>query len=194
MAKKKKKDISNIPIDDVELDDVLNTQGRRIIFNCLMQGMSLKKAAKQAKLSVSYVQNWVMRSDLQALVKREQAKIATMVAAELSISEKRVLKELGTVGFSDIAELLAEDGTLKDLRDIQEETRRAIASVEIFEEFEGRGKSRKFVGYTKKIKLWDKIKALETIGKHLGMYALDNNQKRPIIAVQFNLNTQGGHD
>ena len=40
------------------------------------------------------------------------------------------------------------------------ETAAAVSSVEVREEFEGQGESRKLVGYTKKIK-WDKTAAIK---------------------------------
>jgi hypothetical protein len=48
--------------------------------------------------------------------------------------------------------------------------RRAIAGVEVTEEFEGRGAERKSVGFTKKVRFWEKTKALELLGKHLGIF------------------------
>ena len=48
--------------------------------------------------------------------------------------------------------------------------RKALASVEVDELFEGTGKDREQTGYTKKIKTTDKLKALELLGKHLKMF------------------------
>ncbi len=46
-----------------------------------------------------------------------------------------------------------------------------IASIETFEEYqgEGSGKPKKFIGYTRKVRFWDKMKALELQMKNLAM-------------------------
>jgi hypothetical protein len=44
-----------------------------------------------------------------------------------------------------------------------------------------RGKDRRLIGYTKKLKLWDKNAALDKAAKHLGLYERDNAQlMRPV--------------
>ena len=77
---------------------------------------------------------------------------------------------------------------LKNIHDIDESTRRAISSLETFEEFEGYGDNREKIGDTKKIKLIDKTKALELLGKHLGMFKdkIELNQDKP-FEVNINI-------
>ena len=67
------------------------------------------------------------------------------------------------------------------------ETAAAISSVEVREEFEGQGESRKLVGYTKKIKFWDKTAAINMAMRHLGQFERDNSQRMPNLAIQVNL-------
>ena len=45
-----------------------------------------------------------------------------------------------------------------------------MAGLDVFEEYEGRGQDREFLGYTKKIKFTDKLKALISLGEHLGLF------------------------
>lgn len=77
---------------------------------------------------------------------------------------------------------------LKNIQDIDESTRRAISSLETFEEFEGYGEDREKIGDTKKVKLIDKTKALELLGKHLGMFKekVDFSQNKP-FEVNINI-------
>ena len=59
---------------------------------------------------------------------------------------------------------------------MDEDTAASIAGLEVLEEFEGQGKDRKFIGYTKKFKLADKRASLDMLMKHLGGYKEDNKQ------------------
>ncbi len=50
------------------------------------------------------------------------------------------------------------------------ETAGAISSLETLEEYEGYGDDREKIGDTQKVKLLDKTKALELLGRHLGIF------------------------
>ena len=60
----------------------------------------------------------------------------------------------------------------------------AIASVEVREEFEGQGESRKLVGYTRKVKFWDKPSAINMVMRHLGLFEKDNAQVQDNLRVE----------
>jgi phage terminase small subunit len=104
-----------------------------------------------------------------------QAKQAAL-QEKLGITIERVLNEIACSAFLDIADLCAEDGSVLPLSQIPEAARRAIAGIEVSDLFEGSGEDRKAVGTLKKIKLADKMAALDKLCKHLGMYAADNKQ------------------
>ena len=86
--------------------------------------------------------------------------------ARVDVKAENVLLELGRLAFSDARRLFRSDGSLKTMEEMDDNTAAAIASVEVFEEFRGTGENRTLVGYTKKIRLWDKNKALENLAKH----------------------------
>lgn len=88
------------------------------------------------------------------------------------VESEQVVKELSYSGFSDPINLFdLETGCVKKMQDIPETTRRAIASIEVVETFEFKDGKKEFSGYIKKIKLWDKPKSNELMGKHLGIFA-----------------------
>ena len=76
----------------------------------------------------------------------EQAK-RTLITAD------RVLEEIYRLATCDIGEAYNDDGSLKPIKEIPENIRRAISSVETDElrDFEGNA-----IGVTKKIKFWEK--------------------------------------
>lgn len=103
-----------------------------------------------------------VQSALQAALEQRSAKVRA--------SAEMVLEELVRLAKVDVEALFNPDGSLKPINEIPEDARRAIAGIEIVEEFEGRGKDRKQIGWAKKVKLWDKNKSLELIGRHLKMF------------------------
>ena len=90
--------------------------------------------------------------------------------AQGKVTQEMIIQELAKIGFSDIRKLYTERGSLKNIQDIDDNTAAAISSIENFEEYEGRGDDREYIGDTKKIKMYSKEKALELLGKQIGMF------------------------
>lgn len=86
------------------------------------------------------------------------------------VTQDMVIQELSRIAFLDIRKLYNESGGLKNIQDIDEETIKAISSLETLEEYDGYGEDKEQIGNTQKVKLLDKLKALELLGKHLGMF------------------------
>lgn len=104
---------------------------------------------------------------------RIQERIAQLNAermARVQVDADTVLRELLRIATSDIGEAFKDDGGLKPLKEIPTDIRRAIQSIEIDELFDGFGQDRHQIGHTKKLKFWDKTKALEMLGKHLKLF------------------------
>ena len=98
------------------------------------------------------------------------------------VTQDMVIKELAKIAFLDIRKLYTENGQLKNIADIDSDTAGAISSLETLEEYEGHGEDREKIGDTQKVKLLDKTKALELLGKHLGMF-------KEKVTIDGNVNT-----
>jgi len=88
---------------------------------------------------------------------------------KIGVRADRVLTEIARVAFSDLRNLYEEDGSLKLPHKWSDEAAGAVAGVDVVEEFEGKGKDRTLIGYTKKVRTYDKVRALELLSKHLGI-------------------------
>lgn len=115
-------------------------------------------------VSYAHVTRW-LRDDCTRQTRYEAA-----LTDRAEWSKETILKELRLIATSDIRQLFNSDGTVKPVADWPPELSRAIASIEVDELFEGSGRDKTQIGITKKIKFWDKLKALELIGKNLIMW------------------------
>jgi len=101
---------------------------------------------------------------------QEQVKQAMQERARRTeITHDRVLMELARVAFFDIRKLYHEDGRLKAPHELDDDTAAAVAQLESFEEFSGRGEDRESTGMTRKAKAFSKDAALALAMRHLGM-------------------------
>lgn len=89
---------------------------------------------------------------------------------QFNITADRVLTELARLGFSDVRQLFNDEGALKPINELTDDVAACVSSVEVEELFDGGGKDKVQIGFTKKIKLWDKKGSLEMLGKHLGIW------------------------
>ena len=81
---------------------------------------------------------------------------------------ERLIKELCRVGLADPLGMFNDDDTLKPLREWPEDLRRSLSGIEIDELMVGKGEERRSMGFTKKVKFWDKLSAIEKIAKIRG--------------------------
>lgn len=106
-----------------------------------------------------------------------KASVKAAVQAALERQEKRteitadlILRELLDIARSDIRELFDEDGNLRKIHDLPDGIAKAVAGIDVEELFEGYGRERTRIGDVKKVKLWNKVSALELLGKHLKLW------------------------
>lgn len=128
-----------------------------------------------------------------------KANIQEFIAEQQKEREKRtkvtqdmVIQELAKIAFADIRALYDDNGSLKNVKCLEDNIAGAISQLETFEEYDGREEDREYIGDTKKVKLLDKTKALELLGKHLGMFVdkLQLDQPEP-FEVNINIKKKG---
>lgn len=122
---------------------------------------------------ISLAEVWGVRhSDISFFIGRTPALMGQYTTAMIARDEwerERCLQELRAIATVDIRQAYNEDGTLKNVRDMPSEVAAALSSVESDELFEGNGAEREIIGHTKKVKFWDKAKAIELFMKKHGL-------------------------
>jgi phage terminase small subunit len=142
--------------------------------------------ATQAAIRAGYSEKTANEQGSQNLAKLSIQERITELKKERStrteITSDRVLQEMARLAFLDHRKFYDENGNLKAIPDLDDDTAAALAGFEQLEEKTGSGD---VLGFTKKIKTHDKSKVLEMLGRHLGMFEKDNDQQNKNITVNI---------
>ncbi|OZI09596.1 hypothetical protein BWI93_03165 [Siphonobacter sp. BAB-5385] len=120
-------------------------------------GYSLRTANEQAA-------QLLQRPHIKAYIEERKSQLNQQLENKYLINKERVLLEYARIAFADLRCYFNENGSLKEVVDLTEDEAAALASSET-EEMKEMGIP---IGETKKIKLWDKLRALEGIRKVMG--------------------------
>jgi len=80
-----------------------------------------------------------------------------------SVTIERVVSEYRKLAFLDVRKIFDADGNLKPIHELDDDTAAAVAALEVEDATEARGRLRK-------VKLLDKIRALDSLAKYLKMF------------------------
>jgi len=119
-------------------------------------GYSEKTACEQAARLLANVK-------VQAAV--QEAKQARQERTE--ITQDMVLRETAKLAFFDIRKMFGKDGKPLNISELDADTAAALVGLDVQDVSDNDGD---YVGFVKKYKMADKIKALELLGKHLGTW------------------------
>jgi len=112
-----------------------------------------------------FVVNARIKRALKLVEERQEDELAL-----LGITKARILETLYKVATVDARDFFNEDGTLKDIKSLPPEAGLSISSIETYKD-----------GRVKNIKLWDKVKSLELLGKQAGMFTEKIEIKNDIV-------------
>jgi len=124
------------------------------------------KAGYSAKTAKSIASTLLTKINIQAQVNKfvNERKVRTQIDSDT------VLLELLKIAKSDIRRVLDDNCGIKKISDIDDDTAACISSIEVDEIQDFDRGDKVFIGFSKKVKLWDKMKALDLLGKHLRLF------------------------
>ena len=124
------------------------------------------------------------RPRVQKYLQKKRAK----QAERLEISSDRVRLEMARIATFDIRKLYDEEGNLKPVHELDDDTAAVVAGIEYQEIVDRQGskkaKNKALKGYLKKIKLWSKDKQLENLARHFNMF--EDDRAAGAIKISFN--------
>lgn len=141
-------------------------------FNKTQAALAAGYSKKNPKVSADYL---LMNPLVIEYLHRRQQELLE----EIGVSQFRVLKELSAIAFADIRDFY-KDGAMKNIDSLDENAAAAISCVDVFELFDNEGNK---LGETKRLRMNDKLKALELLGRYLNMFEKDNQSKKPELNV-----------
>lgn len=100
------------------------------------------------------------------------------IQSKLHITQERVLREYAKIAFCDPRKFFDGGGNPMAIDDLEDDAAGALAGFEIVVEKTEKDEETIEQSATKKIKFWDKTKALDSLAKHLGLFERDNDQKK----------------
>ena len=100
-------------------------------------------------------------------------------AERTEITADKVLKEFAKLAFFDPRKLFDDKGNPKDITELDDDTAAALAGLDVVQDIDP---DTGITSYTKKYKLASKQAALDSLGRHLGMF-LDRTEINASVAV-----------
>ena len=105
----------------------------------------------------------------------------------VEIKADAVIRELAKIAFASAADLHVDWDKLKDWDDLTLEQKSVIAEVKVIRTGSG--------GVIKQVKMYDKLRALESLARHTGCFEQDNAQQQvPVIIYQHVPSNPGRKD
>jgi phage terminase small subunit len=107
------------------------------------------------------------------------SKLKNSRSERTEITADMVIQELAKIGFADIKNYYEGDEAQKDITKLDNKLTAAVSSIKVTE-----SSGKDWSKTTKEFKLHDKVKALEDLGKHLGVFEKDNKQKTTPVKIR----------
>ena len=172
---------------DEYLIDLNATRAYKVAYSNCKKDDSARKAGSRLLTNVD-VQNYIS----EKIKEREQ---------RTEITQDMIIKELAKIALFNIKDIYNENGTLKKVTELDDDTAKAISGVKIQQKagamkisIDPEGKDEEIPiehipEQTVEFKTNDKTKALELLGKHLGMFKenVNLNQDKPF---EVNINVR----
>lgn len=102
----------------------------------------------------------------------------------MEITADTITKEWQKIAFSNIGDLHNTWIKRKDFEKLTTEQKACIQSIDtkVEKKYDSVLETDYYVEYIK-VRLYDKLKALENLGKHIGYYEVDNEQSKPQVTI-----------
>lgn len=109
-------------------------------------------------------------------------------ATRTEITQDLVLNEYAKIAFLDPRKFFDGRGHLIPIHELDDDTAASLAGMDVITKYTKDEDGNPEPELIKKIKIADKLKALQDVGKHLGFFKEDNEQRNP-DTLNHNINS-----
>lgn len=155
-----KKDLFQLEDADIHL----TPRQKRFCMEYINCGFNATQAAKNAKYDKNSANEQGCRLLANVNIQKYIKLLQDDLGERLGITAEKIALEMAKIGFSNIKNLLTVDGGVKPFHDVEDDITACIESIEINDNVV----DDMVIGQTKKIKLWNKQKALCDLTVMLG--------------------------
>lgn len=149
----------------------LTPKQTRFVAEYLANGLNATKAAISAGYSEKTAESQGSRLLSNVEVAKAIGNKAERHMGKLDFSVERTLDMVGRLAFFDPLDLFESDGSMKQMKDISPEARSVIAGMEVSDIWDsGDGEQKSIIGNLKKIKLSDRLSALDKLMRYHALY------------------------
>lgn len=142
------------------------------------------RAAKSAGYSEKTASEMGYENLTKPQIQEYIKKLTAKREEKLELSAEMVVKELMKIAFADVKELYDENGRLLEPYELSDSAAATISSFKSRRE----GDKKDGLYQVEEYKRFSKEKSLELLGKHLGLFELDNKQKISDINPNWTVN------
>jgi len=125
-----------------------------------------QRAGYSEKTAYSQGHELLKKPEIQQKIQENIQKIANST----QITAERVLTELAKLAFYNPKDFFNDDGTLKQIGELDDDQAACLAGLEVVTKFDKNSDGEVEPEYLKKIKLSSKDSALDKLMRHLGLY------------------------
>jgi phage terminase small subunit len=133
-----------------------------------IKDLIMSRAARRANISTSLASEWLKEPDVQTAIQE----LMSEREERAKVDAEWVLVQLAQMFNADIADLYDFDtGDLLPVHEWPEIWRKMTTSIDVDTTYSGRGEDREETGRVKKLRVLDRLKVLEMLGKHVNVKA-----------------------
>lgn len=147
--------------------------------------LNATQAAIRAGYSVDTAAEIGSENLRKPLVAKKICELKALIRQKNEGLAQEVIDELKKVGFSNIQNYIGTGNSILDISGIDTLKAAAVSSIKKSVTSFGDGEGNEGTKEVVELKMWDKISALEKIGRHLGIFEADNSQKSSVIKVRI---------
>lgn len=111
-------------------------------------------------------------------LKKRISELEMMVISRHDIAIEEIISRLVSIAFFDIGKLFNSDGLLKDISELDEQAKFAVSMIDTVEMKDSEGN---LVGKIRKVKTFDKLRALELLGRYKQMFVDRIEERKTVV-------------